>query len=201
MCNADGKVERFEHFILAPHEVFAALWNSGQAIFKEHMLNDHNPAEYWPHFTSEQWYRDHPYKRVLDESPQLCIPVKVHGDDAKGFYIQSWTSLYTKSFNRFVIWAHCVERMVELLTEDSADKVMNWSMAAMAEGVWPACDWDGQPFRCTRANSYRARRAGQQLAGGWRAIFSAFVGDQKFFVERFGLGQTWKKHIVALIAE
>ena len=77
--------------------------------------------------------------------------------------------------------------LVSLLTKDGMDtlwRVLRWSFQAMADGRWPDTDAFGSAFA---PGSYWARRAGEELAGGYRATIIAIQGDLDYFAKNLYL--------------
>ena len=56
--------------------------------------------------------------------------------------------------------------------------ILLWSLEALFLGQWPARDWRGMAWE---AGTREAGLAGQQLAGGYRAVVVAFTGDMDFY--------------------
>ena len=69
-------------------------------------------------------------------------------------------------------------------------KVLVWSLAVMAAGVWPAADHLHRPWP---QGSRRAKLGaeGARLAGPFRAIFWESVGDWEWIAQTFGFN-IWK---------
>ncbi len=98
------------------------------------------------------------------------------------YHVWSWSSalsyksigdVYDKMFLTAVI-DEC--RLVPVRTYAAVVAFIKWCILAMMSGIWPALDHLSEPFP---EGSHRARRAGIQLAGGWRAIFTSWLGDSK----------------------
>ena len=56
-------------------------------------------------------------------------------------------------------------------------QIFAWSLQCMATGVWPAKNVHGTPYA---ADSPGGKLAGSALAGGWRALLCAMIGDLEF---------------------
>lgn len=59
---------------------------------------------------------------------------------------------------------------------DALSEYMVWNNSILESGVHPLVDHTGRPFP---DGSKRNKRAGTALAGGWRASFVTWLGDQK----------------------
>ena len=77
--------------------------------------------------------------------------------------------------------------LVPLLTKSSMDtlwRLLRWSFEALAVGIWPETDFLGNPFP---PGSLGARRAGDRLAGGFKATIVAIQGDLDYFAKNLYL--------------
>eukprot|EP00969_Alexandrium_andersonii_P191246 8447703-Alexandrium_andersonii.AAC.1 len=44
-----------------------------------------------------------PYKDVAQQTPERCLPIKLHGDDAEGFTSMSRSSVFVRGLKRMLI--------------------------------------------------------------------------------------------------
>ena len=58
-------------------------------------------ARYWHAMRDQPWLLQHNHRELAASRPTETVPIKIHGDDAKGFMITSWSSLCSRKFDRF----------------------------------------------------------------------------------------------------
>eukprot|EP00959_Pyramimonas_sp_CCMP1952_P232254 4853513-Pyramimonas_sp.AAC.2 len=82
-----GTVE-IDHFVLYPHEVFAAAWEVGIGPF-QYMFCPHGEPElqdFWHRQRDQPWVQGHPAFAELHADTAHCIPMGIHAD--KGQHIK-----------------------------------------------------------------------------------------------------------------
>ena len=97
-------METYTHKLLLPHEVFGALASSprGQSLLLGDAGPD-GPAQFWQACGHEEFFEAHPFRDAVLQDPASCIPIKLHGDGAKGFCVSSWAPVLLRRFVRFMI--------------------------------------------------------------------------------------------------
>ena len=177
-------MEKYEHFCILPHELVSACSADMRTAMSHSDL-----LEFWSRASRSEWYANHPYKGMIASSPSTVMPLRLHGDDCKGFTILSWCPVGREFSNRtlFTLWDH--DSVVADIVEAEVASILCWSLHALGTGRWPDCDHLGRPWSKTIwNNSMRATRAGQPLVeGNLRAVLVAWTGDWKFYREMFGL--------------
>ena len=82
-----GVEHRYHAFVL-PHELFSFL--AGGQRHKE-LFNETTGAQgvvnFWNMMQCEEWYAAHPQKLKVEASPERYIPLRLHGDECKGFLV------------------------------------------------------------------------------------------------------------------
>jgi hypothetical protein len=77
-----------QHHVVLPHELFAAAWSAGDAIFAKTFLGDDGQAglrEFWTRQRHLDWVKQHPGFADFGCEYHTSIPVGVHAD--KGQHI------------------------------------------------------------------------------------------------------------------
>ena len=84
----DGMQEtEVNHAALLPHEAFSTL-SEFPELFKDLLTGpDGNLQRFWDNTANTRWFQKHPLPE-LHASPQLCVPIGIHGDDAGVFGIE-----------------------------------------------------------------------------------------------------------------
>ena len=134
-----GLLAFHKHAILLPHEVFAAMYSSNKQQFHRRLLagcsDGRDCHEFWSTLASETWVVDHPYHEAITTVPSSCIPLRLHGDGAKGFRFISWISVMgARFFWRILVNGHYEDDMVDDLGDFEPDLAINWSFHALAQG-------------------------------------------------------------------
>ena len=121
-----------------------------------------------------------------------CIPGWVHGDavqyhERDSLMTWSWGSMLSLDLSSLMssfLFAAWPKLATTIGTWDSLMKVFAWSLQALAKGIWPAQQWNGTPWP---ADSEDARRAGSQLADGWKLVVLGLLGDHEHFGNNLGM--------------
>eukprot|EP00959_Pyramimonas_sp_CCMP1952_P072817 1521835-Pyramimonas_sp.AAC.1 len=188
MAISPGKVQLIpkSQCFLWPHEMIAALYDKYPDMFSQSVCcgGRHRVQAFWRNMVASQHplLRNHPMKSVQGWS-SLFIPLSLHGDAvpvsgcgkpwAKSYTIFSWSSLLGRGGTlacNFMIYAVFASMF------PNASKLAFWkkmikSFLALFDGVWPS----GSP------------KAGQPLAGGYRACLWMLKGDLKYWADDLGL--------------
>ena len=193
--------------ILLPHEYFAAMYENDKH-WKSSILGDCRTLEkFWTTFDTHPLMKDNPLKRIPEYTKTL-IPLSLHGDEVPVFGVGkiwarsvlsfSWTSILANALGAsaeectIYIWGVFEKFVVQdegdvLGTMSTFFSVLRWSFQALLDGVWPARDWRGIKFP---KSSKDGRKAGQPLAGGYRACLLQLCGDLDYFQKWFGIPQS-----------
>jgi hypothetical protein len=106
----------------------------------------------------------------------------VHGQNS--VFCFTWGSVVSKKptlDSRIVFTMIRTSDMIPCTMHTIMD-VLRWSITALQNGIFPACDHRGKPFSA----EYEPRRhaqAGKQIAGGYVGLWSEMRGDWKFLKE------------------
>ena len=129
------------------------------------------------------------------------VPLSIHGDGVSYMQVQraggkslevlSWSSLLCKgptkvtNFLLFLIVKTVVKDWGVNQSWPKIWKVLCWSLQALASGLWPVRDWEGQEF--TDPDSLDFANKGTPLAGGFAAVVFVLRSDLEFLSSHFGL--------------
>ena len=185
-----GSVERTQEMAL-PHEMFSVLHENYPSYFHR-VLNTGELRQWWDHFPEER-RAQHPF--FEPGRADMTIPLRLYGDDiaiAKTVHCLEllWTS--ATAFRLPADQAYLPISSTRLegtdrRTLEEVYKVVRWSLQALGRGKWPARDHLGQEWdTSTTAGAHRARLAGTDLAGEWRALIWEICGDWKWLAESIG---------------
>lgn len=171
--------------IIPPHALFHYLHVSGKF-----QRNDAAIREFWQHTTRYGWLqRGHPGATV-----NAC-PLGLYGDDCR--YNKAGEKLVVINFNmllqeaksldlsRFPLFLLRVSRMVPDYSLTRVYQLLMWSFNALASGVHPDVDFEGNPLPQTYA-----QLKGKPIAGG-PAWLCELRGDWKWSREAFALSTHW----------
>jgi len=212
---ADGLTETIvRHCCFLPHELFACL-SAYPELFSELLSGPAGTLEqFWEHTAETEWFQRHPLQHEIEASPQLCVPIGIHGDDAGVFsndkvMVLTWGSVARELRtldSRLLFCAVAYRHAVHGKSIEAAYEVLTWSLQCLAAGVWPDVDHKGRPLdsmeHCgsQHAGRHRLNQAGRPLTtAGHRGIWSEMRGDWKFLVEALDLqanyGTNWTCHL------
>jgi hypothetical protein len=172
---------------LAPHELFAALWEAGE---HQRSLSLFGPAgreaipEWWRQAQACPQYADHPAV-AQPELLDTTIPMVVHHDGAEVFanveYLTwAWGSLTASE-------GDVLDRLFPVMSLDThmfrdlgklnatVASFFAWSFEALLQGKWPEHGFQSDLVPGT----LRFARRGQPLAEGWRGAIVGFEADAK----------------------
>ena len=180
--------------MLLPHELFAAMFKSYPAMFKQCVYPGRDTCmRFWNSVKGGLHFRNHPVRYAQDLGK--CIPLRFHGDGTPSCGIgKSWAKLvdvfsvssmlvYGSSLlYNFMIWL--VHQ--SLICTKPGHHTMNafwkrfaWSCEALAAGKWPTHDCNGTPIR--------SALAGKSLMGGLCCYIWACIGDLDYWVKTLEL--------------
>jgi len=168
--------------VLSPHRLFAMLSEIGR--LEETLVPDSyrgRMLSFWQKERRVQWLRDHPVFGLSEEYLSKTVAVKLHGDDAAAWKDKPVCYMSLSGFHhadvfesRLLICAIPVDRYVVQgkvnVTLQEMGRFLQAELDVLLSGVFPAAGFDNLP--CVRA--------GQPLAGGWRAAFLGTTGDLIF---------------------
>ena len=145
-------LKKREHAILLPHEAFSELYNTNKTKFMDWFYGGQTferVLEFWSCCPGEAWFEKHEFREAILRDPEHCMPLRLHGDDAKQIMIESWSSSANRKFeHRVVVDVSEDELLDEEMSWDEIDRLLAWSLRCLAEGKWPALDWNDGPGRC-----------------------------------------------------
>ena len=183
--NTDIGTASEEILVVLPHELFAAMAMEGDAAWQHGIVGPGGVGlhrEYWERHRAADptWFA----MLGLDELMLTCtVPIYWHEDGVRLYHheeatIWSWSSALTTGHSldsKHVMGLLPSSRMTAE-SEHAMTAILAWSMGCMRSGTWPMTCPSGEPWP---AGSFRAHRAGQPLAQGWRAAFAGWKGDFK----------------------
>lgn len=191
-----GRILNLDHHVLLPHQVFAEIHNNFPSSFCNHILGGTtaNIEKFWSDVAGHPGLAGHPIHTLRDKSK--VVPIALHGDGlavsgcgrswAKSVDVYSWSSMLasgeTAATNYMIYLMY-----PNLITNESLAafwKVLCWSLYWLFVGKWPTRDPDGHAWP---AGSDNARKAGQPLAGGYRATLFCLRADLEHLSKAFGL--------------
>lgn len=186
--------------VMLPHELFAVMFQHHRDFFVEQLCGGSvgNLPSFWKAMANHPVYDQHPMKQ-LPNHENVFIPLSIHGDGvpvsgvsrswAKSAEVHSWSSLLCKSstlkstYLMFFFYSALVVKTENLDASKRLSKMLAWSLLWLFRGVWPETDVNGAPFD---KHSPEGKRAGQQLAGGFRGVLWAIKGDLDHMSKAFG---------------
>ena len=187
-----GLVHDVQASVLLPHKLFADIWVHHSETFHE-VFGTANVSSFWSQVNKDDVrLAVHPDVPGTPEECQWCIPGWVHGDgveyhDRDSLMTWSWGSLLAlqkSSLMSSFLYAAWPKLASSKRTWHALMQVFVWSLKTLAEGKWPAVEYDGSPWA---PGSEDARKAGTQLAGGWKLTIIALLGDQEHFSNTLGM--------------
>ena len=193
----DGKSNQLstrQHPLFLPHEIYAYVGKkAGAGGFEDRVIGRGNSAaDWWSACGKEEWFIDHPAKRLLDAGCKIT-PIRIYGDDVEhhrdqAVLVLSWSPAHLGHLktllSRYLITVLPLGD-VDQVTHTVIYKYVAWSMEVLLTGRWPPLDPHGEPwpkksFRHARAAAgefldprYKSRGALAQLAGDWKFIREA----------------------------
>ena len=167
---------------LWPHELFANLYEKYPDMFATSVYSGSGLQRFWRDMKDHPALPNHPMRGVRNWD-SLFIPVSLHGDAvpvsgcgkpwAKSYTIFSWSSLLGKGTTlatNFMIYS-IFASVFPKASKHAFWKRLLASFLALFEGVWP----EDSP------------KAGEPLAGGYRACLWMLKGDLKYWSEDLDL--------------
>ena len=180
--------------VILPHELFAMILHYEAAHLMFGGVHRSTQSEYWGMVerNGEDWWRRHPLREKVLRDPARALGVRLWGDDApvgkKGRQIRvvSWAGVACK-VSADVSKFPCYIIDPDIVGFDGEQRllhVVQWSLTALATGIFPTHGPFGQPF----SDGDRASHAGKPLASG--NDFGVFVesgGDWPYLVQLYDL--------------
>lgn len=186
--------------ILLPHELFASMYEKPEFWRKSICGSDDCLESFWESFSKHPAFLGNPIQKV-DNYRRTMVPLALHGDEVPVFGVGkiwarsalafSWASLAANALGStgeevmIYCWG-CFEKFTTatvgntLGTLDVFWQVLQWSFLALFEGKWPSADWRGVKYNRT---SPEGRKAGQPLAGKYRACLLQICGDLDYLTK------------------
>ena len=194
--------------VLAPHEVFAYLFENDKKRFYKLFMNADGENDNLKGFWDEVVKRKDP--RVIDHDMQTrhaswrskAVPIMVHGDGVpcvrvgkagtKSFDTYSWQAVLARGSTlmvKILLFGLFEDSKVKLEGSDGTmfriwDMLM-WSFWFAYLGIWPTVDW--RTKEAYPAGSPEAFRAGKQLANGLFLVVWSLKGDLEHLSNKWGL--------------
>ena len=199
MRDAKQNIVADTHGIFLPHELAHALWETDNAAFRCTFGCD-ELTDYWQHAQNYPWFKRHPWKRHILRSPERCIPIRLHGDDAPctkktQIFVANMSPVCCRLqtwLSRLLLVCFPMGLAAGQQTYDAFFARIVWSILLMApdldDVVFPCLDYRRNPL-----SGKRLGRARQRICGGFRFVLTQFCGDWKFLKEFFQLIQTYSK--------
>ena len=172
-------------FVL-PSDMLAAMYRKGDSVMNQCLLGAGGAddiARYWLE-------EDQSFVRgtgLSEEQLRFTIPMGFHEDGVPKWHDESavfWSWMTPLTTAASLVSRSCIvgvsSSKVCRATRQSVLDILVWDLKSLRQGLWPASDHTGMPFP---PNSLRGRRAGQPIAGPWRAVFAFWKGDQEAVVE------------------
>ena len=186
--------------VLLPHEIFAAMYAKGEAWLKCILPDNSKLVPFWDAFEKHPAMQKHPCKKERNWK-ENTIPLGLHGDEVpvlgtgkiwcKCSLVFSWFSIMacvsgiSYADAHHYIWGIFEKYVIPaagsvLGTMEVFWKIMRWSFESLASGKHPELDWKGQDFPI---GSLHERRAGTQLAGGFKGLLVQLAGDLDYYTK------------------
>eukprot|EP00435_Cladocopium_sp_Y103_P059723 s1572_g21.t1 len=206
------KLAKTEAPVMLPHLLFSSLYEHYRDQFEE-LFAVKQCASFWQNLEKKEDPRLVPPitldkkedprlvppitldKRVVP--PSTTIPIFVHGDGVEfvrdsSLMTFSWGSMLSQqsSLATHLLLAAWPKSCQTPETWKPLDKVISWSLSALAKGFHPTEDWDGKAL----AKGLLFEKAGLPLTKGkFRAVIYSIQGDQEFYSNILKLGRWQSK--------
>ncbi|CAE7677342.1 unnamed protein product [Symbiodinium sp. CCMP2592] len=187
--------------MLLPHVVFSDLYHSYPAAFAKFMMPSggiQKLKEFWRlQKAGHPAWRNHPIVSKKSFDAEHTLPLQLHGDGtpvvgigkiwSRQLTSYTWNSLLAEGWTKDSMmpsWFCFDETEAGKETTDEFFRIICWSFACLASGVWPAANHLGAKYP---AGTVEARRAGTPLANGLRGIIWSLNGDAEYLVQKLQL--------------
>ncbi|CAE7458459.1 unnamed protein product [Symbiodinium sp. CCMP2592] len=187
--------------MLLPHVVFSDLYHSYPAAFAKFMMPSGGISklkEFWRlQKAGHPAWRNHPIVSKRSFDAEHTLPLQLHGDGtpvvgigkiwSRQLTSYTWNSLLAEGWTKDSMmpsWFCFDETEAGRETTDEFFRIICWSFACLASGVWPAANHLGAKYP---AGTVEARRAGTPLANGLRGIIWSLNGDAEYLVQKLQL--------------
>ena len=183
--------------LIMPHDILNAFWRANSTKFQNNFFpeGDSSLNEFWRRSASAPWFAQHCFRDTALQWPSMCIPYRLHGDEApfsktgsKSLFVLNFSAVLSKApsmLSRFLIWAVVCG---SVLNFDGAVRALEWSLRLLGEGIMPMKDWHGRDFPC---GSTRHRERGKPICGGYRFLLTQLCGDLKWLKETMDFPHFW----------
>ena len=198
--NIEGEKETRKLPLILPHEYIFAMHKDHPEIFREQMFNGCESGceaemltQFWRHTEHTQpWRRRHPSWAFVRQEPELCLPLRLHGDAISfnkknsKLMVYNWCNILAHDLpvDKAKVMMMAV-REKGVLSLDALHLALKWSFQCLIDGLMPTHDENGQPLQ-----GKRAEHAGKPIANGFRHLLVQFTGDWEFLKCAFGLVDT-----------
>ena len=182
------ETEQMKISIVPPHEFLAAAYHAGDRVFRDTFIGEGGQrqlAELWSNAMTQPWGQNHPLR---EWDLHHLIPMQYHCDDAgvfrgssyRVFSVSSATTTGTSLLTKMCCCILDEDLFVPGVTDAEFVRFLNWSAWQGVRGKFPERGYYNEVFP---ASTYRAKRAGQDLAGPYTFGFFAWKGDLKAKVQ------------------
>ncbi|CAE7252460.1 unnamed protein product [Symbiodinium sp. CCMP2592] len=185
--------------------MFSALYENYHEAFKRYVVADANVLqEFWRLQKKHPQFNDHPVVSQASFEPRKFVPLSLHGDGTPAIGVgKIWSRMLTTwSWCSLVggpAWTKDSQLPIYFLFDETDDgtaattflSMLAWSFKVLQEGLWPFADHKGNLYPPT---SDLGRKAGSPLAGGWKGVIWALVGDLEYMVSRLNMPHFGQKH-------
>lgn len=171
--------------MILPHELFGALHEAGEQRWSRSVAGDPGAVDsFWEHTTKYSKWASQNW------SYEKTIPLGIYGDSARvttydSLLVMTWNSVLTSKVtaeeSRFVITALPTPYLLET-SVDELCKVISWSFAVLADGIWPQANHLNQLWP---PGSRRSFLGGTPLAAGFKGLLIEARGDWEWFSKCF----------------
>lgn len=181
---------------LAPFEVFGQLFTFGAAFQKAILGGNSDCGWFWGEAKQHHLHND----PELFANAKKVVPTFWHSDGAEVYKdvdwtVWSWTSSMVRDVDsrdsKFLV---CLVETQRLIPETSCKEITEfiaWNLQVLESGVYPSKDHKGRAL-----SGRRARRAGNEIANGWRATFFGWQGDMKERVKMHRFTRNWQSNFM-----
>ncbi len=205
ICKDNLRVTRDVHLsVLLPHEIAHLLYTYNRDRFLQ-VFSVHKAHVFWLKTIdrNEVWFQQHPLRDQIIAAPDksIFLPFSIFGDDGtmrktRMMHTITWfSSLYSElphlesRFPGYMVPGHM---MIPDITEPHMQEAFAWSFSVWLTGYFPSLDHKLEQFP---EGSVRKRLADSRarIAGGYIAVYTNTIADDKWLHEHYRFEQHWSK--------
>jgi hypothetical protein len=190
--------------VLLPYEVAHLVYAYNRPKFGE-LFDKTRIIKYWQRAIVDdlQWFREHPMYETIRSSDTAglskYLPLHIFGDDgtlkkSRAMAVITWFSAVYTSLNavesRVPFYTLPRHILVPDYTENELQRVLVWSFSIWLTGVFPTCDWKGNPWPRNSLRALLGERR-EQIAGGHIGVYTATICDQLWGKQHYRLEHNW----------